>query len=136
MPIQSKNQRFANCVFSNVQNVANGNLEDADKYKTLCKKAGSLVRNSGLMQTLAFFQARSQRDQHFQILNSHLEEELLQLQILPENLDSSIMYLFNYVRSSSVPEYMYLTREILHLLNWHKRLVDTFISRDEHREVL
>ncbi|MBF0232301.1 MAG: type III-B CRISPR module-associated protein Cmr5 [Desulfamplus sp.] len=127
MTVQSKSQRFANAVFPNVQEIAAGEATEAAKYKTLCKKAGALVRNSGLMQTLAFFQARAQKDEHFQKLTTHLEKELCQLNILSGNSGSVQRYLFDHVRSSSVPRYMYLTREILKLLNWHKRLSDTLI---------
>jgi len=129
MPIQSKNQRFANAVFPLVQEISA--QENAGKYKTLAKKAGSLVRNSGLMQTLAFFQAKGQKYDHFNILTSHLEYELIGLGIIPARTDHTGNYLFDYVLKSSVPEYMYLTREILHLLNWHKRLADTLITKEE-----
>lgn len=122
MTIQSKDQRFANAVFPNVREAAA--KEDKDKYKTLCKKAGALVRNSGLMQTLAFFKARNEA--HHQAFYDHLESELRQLGVLPCN-DTG---LFDQVRAASVPEYMVLTREVLHLMNWHKRLADTLIAGD------
>jgi len=130
MSIQSKSQRFANAVFPHVLEVADGDPTEAGKYKTLCKKAGSLLRNSGLMQTLAFFQARGQKDIHFNILTTHIEKELVNLEILPENSAPPDQYLFDQVRHSSVPVYMYYTREVLHLLNWHKRLCDTLLIKD------
>ena len=132
MAIQSKSQRFANAVFPLVQKIAGGDAKQAVKYKTLCKKSGTLVRNSGLMQTLAFFQSRAARkEEHFRNLVVHLEYELIGLEIIPADTGKDGNYLFEYVRTSSVPQYMYLTREILHLLNWHKRLADTLITRDE-----
>ena len=129
MPVKSKSQRFANVVFPRVSDAANS--EHAAKYKSLCKKSGSLVRNSGLMQTLAFFKAKGQRpsEQHHHRLCKNLESELRELDILPSDEP-----LLDYVRHASVPEYMYLTREILHLLNWHKRLADTLITREEHND--
>ena len=42
--------------------------------------------------------------------------------------------LFDYVRATSVPEYMYLTREILLLMNWHKRLADTLITKEDDND--
>jgi len=128
--IKSKSQEFANAVFPNVRDAS---VKDyANKYKTLSKKAGSLVRNSGLMQTLAFFLARGQKstEKHHRIFYNHLQSELRQLKIIPDDKKD----LFDYVRQTSVPEYMYLTREILHLLNWHKRLADTLISKDQAGE--
>lgn len=127
MPIQSKSQKFANAVFPNVQKAAA--TDRAGKYKTLSKKAGSLVRNSGLMQTLAFFQAKAQKpsETHHKIFYEHLQGELRQLKILPADAEN----LFEHVSGSSVPEYMYITREILHLMNWHKRLADTLITKED-----
>jgi len=125
MTIQSKSQQFANQVFPHVQTMAA--TDRAAKYKTLCKKAGSLVRNSGLMQTLAFFKARD--EEHHRDLVTHLEQELRSLEILPAGKN-----LFDYTRASSVPVYMYLTREILLLLNWHKRLADTLITKEENND--
>ena len=123
---QSKSQTFANAVFPNVQVAASS--DKASKYKTLSKKAGSLVRNSGLMQTLAFMKAKANRpgEHHHAIFYSHLQQELSTLGILPQQ-----QALFDYVRQSSVPEYMYLTREVLHLMNWHKRLADTLITKED-----
>ncbi len=123
MTIQSKSQKFANAVFPHVQQAAQG--DKASKYKSLSKKSGSLVRNTGLMQTLAFFKAKGQNpsEEHHRDFYDHLQAELLKLKILPPNKPD----LFDFVRHASVPEYMYLTREILLLLNWHKRLADTLI---------
>ncbi len=126
MPIQSKAQRFAEVVFPRVSEASE--QQWAGKYKTLCKKAGSLVRNSGLMQMLAFCRAKGQRDaeRHHECLLEHLQQELAKLKILPEGND-----LLEYIQQTAVPEYMYITREVLHLLNWHKRLADTLITRKE-----
>lgn len=121
--MQTKSQRFAEIVFPNVQSAANGT--QAAKYKTLSKKAGSLVRNSGLMQTLAFFRARGQKngEEHHLTLTNHLEEEMKDLELIQPN-----EHLYNVVLSSELPKYMVLTREALHLLNWHKRLCETLIQ--------
>jgi CRISPR type III-B/RAMP module-associated protein Cmr5 len=130
MAIQSKSQRFANAVFPRVEEAARSAF--AAKYKTLCKKAGSLVRNSGLMQTLAFFRARAARgEEHFGRLLADLEYEMNGLAIIPAAIGNEGEHLFDHVRRSSVPEYMYLTREALHLLDWHKRLAATLISKEE-----
>lgn len=127
--IQSKSQKFAKVVFPNVQEAAKE--DNAAKYKTLCKKSGSLIRNSGLMQTLAFFRAKKQRtgEEHHGVFYKHLQKELLALGILPGGTSS----LFDYVYECSVPEYMYLTREVLHLMNWHKRLAETLIIKEDKK---
>lgn len=130
--MQSKSQKFANAVFENVQKIAaiqqasTSPNDDQDmlaqKYKSLCKRAGSLVRNSGLMQTVAFFEARAKKDDHYLFLRDHLNDELKDLQI-----NTGTESLLDFTRGRSLPQYMYLTREVLHLLNWHKRLADAMI---------
>ncbi|HHO47332.1 MAG TPA: type III-B CRISPR module-associated protein Cmr5 [Desulfobacteraceae bacterium] len=127
--MKTKSQIFADAVFPRVQEVAQ--TQEARKYKTLCKKAGSLVRNSGLMQTIAFFKARGQRqsEAHHLTLYDHLQSELRHLQVLPNNTE-----LIDHVRQAHLPAYMHLTRETLGLLNWHKRLVETLIAGDADHE--
>lgn len=133
--MRSKSQIFADTVFPRVQEIASAQQQGQDlqarKYKSLCKRAGSLVRNSGLIQTLAFCTAKGQRpsEAHHHDLLNHLESELQALAILAGGQN-----LFDHARTASLPEYMYLTREVLHLLNWHKRLADTLIqgAADDH----
>jgi len=126
--MKTKSQRFAEVVFPNVAAVAN--QEYRDKYKTLSKKAGSLVRNSGLVQALAFFKARQQRagEGHHGVLVEHLEGEMRTLGLLADQS------LYETAVSAPVPKYMVLTREVLFLLNWHKRLAETLIIKDKDED--
>ncbi|WP_462270684.1 type III-B CRISPR module-associated protein Cmr5 [Desulfobacter sp.] len=125
--MQTNDQRYANEVFPNVQAMA-GN-EQAGKYKTVSKKAGSLVRNSGLMQALAFMKARGQKpaEHHHQTLLDHLQAELISLGCIP----SATNDLTDYIRTTSLTSYMVHTRQVLLLLNWHKRLADTLIIQED-----
>ena len=125
--MKTKSQLFSDTVFPNVQAMAG--TDKAAKYKTLCKKAGSLVRNSGLMQTLAFFRARAQKngEQHHQDLLDQLEQEMRQL-----NLIESGKTLYKVVQQAQLPQYMVLTRETLRLLTWHKRLCETLIISQQN----
>jgi CRISPR type III-B/RAMP module-associated protein Cmr5 len=125
--MQTNNQRYANVVFDHVQGIAN--QDNAGKYKTLCKKAGSLVRNAGLMQTLAFMLAKGMKDseKHHHTLLEHLREEMIALHCIPTNTPD----LHAFVRQSQLPVYMVLTRQVLLLLNWHKRQADTLITRED-----
>ena len=130
--MQTNNQRFADAVFPHVQSAAKS--DNAGKYKTLCKKTGSLVRNSGLMQALAFMQAKGvkENEKHHETLLNHLREELRSLNCIPQdNTTKSTHDFAAFVRKTEVPDYMVLTRQILLLLNWHKRLADTFITKED-----
>ncbi|MBI5591684.1 MAG: type III-B CRISPR module-associated protein Cmr5 [Deltaproteobacteria bacterium] len=131
--MQSKSQRFSDVVFTRVQQIAQSqqqggeNDRRARKYKSLCKRSGGVLRNSGLMQYLAFLKARGQRpsEYHHQILYLHLQDEIRVLGMIGGNVD-----LFDYSRQTGLPVYMRLTREVLLLLQWHKRLADTLIQGD------
>ena len=122
--MRTKSQIYADVAFPRVRE-ANDSVEiNARKYKTLCKKAGSLVRNSGLMQTLAFFKARGQRtgEEHHLILLDHLEREMCELGLIGREDN-----LYETTKTAELPQYMVLTREALRLFNWHKRLCETLI---------
>jgi CRISPR type III-B/RAMP module-associated protein Cmr5 len=131
--MQSKSQRFSDVVFTWVQQIAHaqqqGGEDDklARKYKSLCKRSGGVLRNSGLMQYLAFLKARGQRqsERHHQILYKHLQEEISAIGVIGGDVD-----LFDYSRKTGLPVYMRLTREVLLLLQWHKRLADILIHGD------
>ena len=132
--MQSKSQRFSDVVFTRVQQIAlaqqqggEDNDKRARKYKSLCKRSGGTLRNSGLMQYLAFLKARGQRlsEQHHLDLYRHLQEEIREIGSIGNNAD-----LFDFSRLTILPVYMRLTREVLLLLQWHKRLADTLIQGD------
>ena len=130
--IASRNQAYSAAVYDKVCSVAKEPI--AGKYKGLCKRAGSLVRTSGLMQTVAFMEARGQRDseRQYHVLLEHLQSELLDLKVV--NQQQGRFWLTAYVRRLELPEYMALTSRILLLLNWHKRLVETLITADVEEE--
>ncbi|NDY71656.1 type III-B CRISPR module-associated protein Cmr5 [Desulfobacter hydrogenophilus] len=125
--MQTNDQRYSNEVFQTVQAMVED--QQAGKYKTICKKAGSLVRNLGLMQALAFMKARGQRDSevHHHTLLDHLRTELINLGCIPAGTTD----LPDHIRTVSLSSYMIHTRQVLLLLNWHKRLADTLISQEE-----
>jgi hypothetical protein len=79
------------------------------------------------MQYLAFLKARGQRqsERHHQILYKHLQEEISAIGVIGGDVD-----LFDYSRKTGLPVYMRLTREVLLLLQWHKRLADILIHGD------
>jgi CRISPR type III-B/RAMP module-associated protein Cmr5 len=161
MMMKSKSQQYADKVFPNVQSVAalqqNGGEGDAQakkegdaqakkegdaqakKYKSLCKKAGALIRISGLMQAVAFFVSKSkskneaEKYQHLEFLH-HLQNELTSLAVVDSKSVHGSEWLLDYVRNQNLPKYMVMTREILQLCNWHKRLADTLIAgtSDDH----
>ncbi len=131
--LQSKNQRFSTAVYNNVAAVANSKEALAKKYKGLCKRSGSLLRTSGLMQTVAFMEARGQREGQYHLLLEHLQSELDALKLVTGHQNQK-HWLAGHIRRLELPQYMILTRDVLLLLNWHKRLADTLIEGDDDGE--
>ena len=134
----TKSQRFSKHVFDRVQHrIAEFSDEGTRlrKYKSLCKRAGGNLRVMGLTQFLTFLAARGQRASE---VHHHDLLEDLRLSCgylgLPTAGDR-LKYLAT-VRELQLPQYMRLTREVLRLLEWHKRLSDIMIEGtvDEHAE--
>ena len=131
--IRTRSQHHAEMVLQRVQDFVK-NTQDSNqqkKYKGLCKRAGSLVRNAGLMQTVAFFEARGRRETEpqYHVLLKHLQEELAE--VLEQNWSATGQAehpLVGFVKESDLSTYMRLTRETLQLLNWHKCYVDVLIE--------
>lgn len=125
----SRQQRYSSVVYERVLTMVDN--PRAGKYKGLCRGAGSLVRTSGLMQTVAFLEARGQREERCLDLLRHLQEELVALNIVAPQPADPKWWLACHVRGLALPDYMTLTRNVLLLLNWHKRLCESLIQAPE-----
>ena len=134
--MQSKSQRYSSAVFPLVQEVASQQQQNrvendafAKKCKGLCKRAGSLIRTVGLAQAFAFFEAKGEREPQHHRFTLHIHQELNELQLItPHNHHPNVAWLNERIRALNLPAYMTLTREILQLCNWHKRLAETLIE--------
>ena len=126
----TKSQVFSQHVFDRIQGRITDHggdvrCEPLRKYKSLCKRAGGSLRVMGLIQFLTFLEARGQREAQHHALLEDLRVSCGFLG-LPTAGDSR-GYL-NAVRQLKLPQYMRLTREVLRLLDWHKRLADIMIE--------
>ena len=76
---KTRSQEFADQVFQHVHAAASA--PRAAKYRGLCRSAGSLVRNTGLLPALAFFAARGSKDaeRHYHDLLGWLQDEIIEL---------------------------------------------------------
>ena len=133
--LKSRNQIYSKAVYDSIkamlEHATDSKLDS--KYKGLCKRAGSLLRTSGLMQMVAFMEARGHREEMYWLLLRHLQVELIKLHILQGNANKEF-WLAEHLRNLELPAYMALTRKVLLLLNWHKRLAETMIQKDAEDE--
>jgi len=128
--MQSKSQQFSEAVFERVSSYVNDSTKDKEmkkKYKSLCKRSGGVLRTVGLIQFLTFLKAKGQKpseEQHNYLLG-HLQDELYHFGIVnATNIENMLLK----IRTQSLPNYMYTTKEVLKLLQWHKRMADILIQ--------
>jgi len=130
---QTRSQKYSQAVFELVRDLVNApekkqlNNQGVRRYKALCKRSGSMLRTVGLIQFLIYLKAKAMKngEEHHRALLEHVQSALGSLKIL-ESKDTDIM--IDKIRKHNLPEYMRLTREVLHLLQWHKRISDILIQ--------
>ncbi len=120
--IQTRDQIRAQLVFEAIKAIEPNEALSQD-YGTLALTAPTLIRTSGLVQTLAFYKAKG-KEHHEQFIN-HLNQELKSINMLPENAD-----LFDFVINCNLVEYMRLTYETLALCQWHKRFAQSVLKAE------
>jgi len=126
--LKTRDQKRAEIVFKHIQEILDlSKTEECQgikqKYGSLVISAPTLIRTAGLMQTLAFYEAKN--DEHHKILLKNLYNELKELKIIA----SDAKELNNYIRSEcGLIEYMRLTKEILSIFQWHRRFAQSVLK--------
>lgn len=125
--MRTRSQRYSDTVFNSIQTFVN---QEQDillqrKYKSLCKRAGGVLRTVGMIQFLTFLAARKPKEIQHGILLEHIRMELSTLGILSVNAEQDLLRL---VRQATLAKYMQLTTDVLTLLQWHKRICDVLIE--------
>lgn len=127
MPAITRSQKHADAVFGEVERYVGEeqNQQTLRRYKSLCKRAGGLLRTVGLIQFLAFVEAKGRRETYYAALIEHVRRELHGVAGL-QCADSA--GLLTQVRRQELPRYMQTTRQVLLLLQWHKRVAEILIE--------
>lgn len=105
------------------------------EYTNLAKSVASLIMNSGLMQTLAFLQAKSSRDHpQYEVLLVHLTK-WMGMRFMSRAKDApppgfAIVMQGMYQMDSST--YMQVSNEMMALLRWIRQLADARKSSMEN----
>jgi len=120
-----KSQKYSDIVFKNVSRIINEKDDIPKQYKSLCKRAGGIFRSVGLVQFVTFIEAKGKKEVFYSKLSEHLQRELNDIDLL-KSKDSSD-YLKN-IRELALPEYMNVSRAVLQLLQWHKRIAEILIE--------
>ena len=125
---KTTNQERAAIVFKHVK-ALEGDTEQAQRYGSLALAAPTLIRSAGLVQALAFYEAKGNQKEkeYYTTLINNWTEELKGRKIIPEDTKN----LREYAASScSLVEYMRLTREILALSQWHRRFAQSILKAE------
>jgi CRISPR-associated protein Cmr5 len=117
--IRTRDQKRAELVFPNVKKLEGDKL--AKKYGAIALSAATLIRTAGLIQAVAFFEAKGKA--HHEKLMAHLREELESLGVLPTGQG-----LREFAASCDLLAYMRLTRETIALCQWHKRFAQSVLK--------
>jgi len=123
-------QRFAIAVIGPVRAVATGDAAKAWRadYRTLCRRAGSFVRTSGLVAFLAFLQAKGAKLPAHRELLAQLRLEWIELQLGEPTHLGNAEAMLDWTRRADLVQFMQLTRQTLRLLMWHKRFSEALIE--------
>jgi CRISPR-associated protein Cmr5 len=117
--IRTRDQKRAELVFPKVQELEGENL--AKTYGAVALSAATLIRTAGLVQAIAFYEAKGK--DHHNIFLEHLKAELNDLGVLPAGQG-----LRQYAASCDLLAYMRLTRETIALCQWHKRFAQSVLK--------
>lgn len=120
--LRTRDQRRAQLVYENTRSIENRPF--AKKYGGLALPAATLIRQCGLVQALAFYEAKAE-DHHRQFV-AHLQQELTQLGFL--STEPGGPELREQAMRCDVTEYMRLTKETLALCQWHKRFAQSILK--------
>jgi len=124
-----RSQRYSDLVFKNVTAMSDAKSDTPKRYKSLCKRAGGIFRTVGLIQFMAFIEAKSAKEDHYKFLADHLRRELKDLNLVPDYAPAKCM---ETIRGMQLPAYMHISRSVLQLLQWHKRIAEIMIEGDSH----
>lgn len=128
-----KSQQYSDIVFKNVTQITGEKDDNPKRYKSLCKRAGGIFRTVGLVQFATFIEAKGKKETYYKWLSDHLRRELNDIALLKSKDNSDYL---DSIRKLALPEYMNISRVVLQLLQWHKRITEILIegSDDESGE--
>lgn len=132
MNTSTLDQRRSRYVFEHIAAIK-GESYDLD-YGRLALGAPTLIRRAGLMQALAFYEAKGgvgcdagpdrPQKQQYGVLLGHWLSELKDLERVPAGVDS----LRSHAEGLDLVPYMLLTRELLALAQWHRRFAQSVLK--------
>lgn len=117
--ISTRDQKMAADIYNRVQAVAESKDEQLkQEYRTMTMKLPALIRTAGLVQALAFVEGRDSKNVQ------HVLDDLAQT-LAFDDRDA----LLKQSREAGLPQYMYLTTQVLDALLWYRRAVQMHLGK-------
>ncbi len=132
--MQTRDQKYADEIYRQIQALKyKRESEDAKKYGSMAHKLPVMIRKAGLMQTLAFVQARHEPQSD----NDATPQYQLFLNLAKVLGFETGRALTARTRAAALGEYMLLTQQALDALLWYKRFAESVLgvkTGDEPKE--
>lgn len=131
-PFRTREQRYAECVYTKVdavlQLVKTNEWDKAKKqaYGSLAHRLPVLIRTAGLAQSLAFVQARNKENTPQRQLLQDVEAVLQETGVLEQN-----QHLVVRSRTAGFDDYLRLTEATLESLLWFKRFAQSELNVEQ-----
>ncbi len=123
-------QRLAADVYERVKSIRdNHNEEYHQKYGTMAHKMPVLVHTAGLMQALAFVQAKGTKNEAWKQFLNDLAQTL---QFSQPEYDGE--ELLQDAQKAPIGEYILLTRRVSNALLWYKRFAESILKVEPGNE--
>ncbi|HRV94358.1 MAG TPA: type III-B CRISPR module-associated protein Cmr5 [Anaerolineae bacterium] len=114
--MQTRDQKYAAKIYEQVSALPEN---DHQKYGTMSHKLPILIRTAGLVQALAFVEARGEEAQ----------KKLLDHIAIVVGVDDRAN-LLRQSRTAALSDYMNLTQQVLTALLWYKRFAQSILKVD------
>ena len=113
----TRQQRWAKLALERVRDYQGKDSES--KYRTLCMKMPSLLKQSGLVQSLAFMRARDDIGKVF------CDELATTYGLLATNDKSAGEVLQDQAQNAELPVYLVLSRDLIEVSVWFRRFAQS-----------
>ncbi|HVU69671.1 MAG TPA: type III-B CRISPR module-associated protein Cmr5 [Ktedonobacteraceae bacterium] len=135
--MQTRDQQYACKIFDQVKTIAEMDPATANSYGSMAHKLPILIHTSGLMQALAFIDARHRGTKEKPAGPELLLEDLSKTVLGDDATGETLLTRARGVPNDpagSLQEYIYLTRQVLAALLWYKRYAQSILGVEQGQD--
>lgn len=121
----TRQQKWAKESFERVSRFKESSEEDRDKYRTLCLKMPALLKQSGLVQALAFIRARSGE------VGKRFCNDLASAYGVGTGEETRGQVLQEQAQKAPLPAYLALSRDLIDVSVWFRRFAQSELAKKD-----